>query len=146
MDQISAFKSDNFHSNIALTILLTEDTTTDKFQKNDIKTVIEKLGPNEIRKFFGSLGLTKTFIDQHKNADRSDVLAQAKNVLMGWIKETTPTMDDLLKALERAGNKNASEELQDHWKMTTNKGIVTIKNDSLHLFFCVVFLLNYFIK
>ena len=89
--------------------------TETKFHEDDITSVIKLLGPNEIRKLFGSLGLSQTFIDRNKKAVRSDVETQAKEVLLGWIARETPTIDDLLKALEKAGNRNASEELQEKW-------------------------------
>ena len=74
-----------------------------------------ELGQNDILYLFGSLGLKQNFIDRKKNATRSNVQTQAKQVLVGWIQKKTPTVGDLLKALEKAHNKNASEELQKKW-------------------------------
>ena len=100
------------------------DTGTGSFQENDITLVIEELGPNDILNLFGSLGLKQDFINRKRNAERSELETQAKQVLMGWIQQKTPTLSDLLKALEETGNNCASEELQKKWGISSKLGIV----------------------
>ena len=93
------------------------DTETGEFQEDDIMPVIDELDPNDILNLFGHLGLKQNVIAKKSKAARSNVQTQAKQVLVGWIKQKDPrpTIDDLLKALEAAGNLNASEELQKKW-------------------------------
>ena len=98
------------------------------FQEGDISSVINELGPNDITQLFGSLGLKEIYISRKKNTQRSNVQIKAKRVLVGWLNMEKPrpsTIDDLLKALERAGNKNASQELQLEWGICKYSGIVT---------------------
>ena len=111
------------------------DTEMGKFQASDITSVIEEgqLGPNDITNLFGSLGLKQAFMERKQNAERSNVQIQAKNVLRGWIKKKIPTIGDLLKALENAGNKLASDELQEEWGISQKSGKVNVKYQPNHV-------------
>ena len=53
---------------------------------------------------------------------RANVEQQAKQVLKSWMEIQQPTISGLLKALEKAQNKNAAEELQEIWGIGDYKG------------------------
>ena len=72
-----------------------------------------------------------------KTPVKVDVETLARRALSGWIMHDRPTIGDLLKALEKAGNKKAAEELQKKWGISRKSGIIACEQDVL----CVQFFL-----
>ena len=108
---------------LILSLIVTSiDTDVGKLKEVDIKDIIKQLGPNDITALFQSLGLGQTFIDRKSKVIRSNVEQQAKQVLHRWRQIKQPTIGDLLKALEKAQNKNAAEILQEKWGIVDYKG------------------------
>ena len=91
---------------------------TDKVTSRDIGDVIRLLGPDDLHELFHALKIKNTDIEkEEKNADSPHPGQQARAVFNFWIKDKgrEATQQAILDALERCGNVEDKENLEDIW-------------------------------